>query len=275
MMKKKILFVSQEMNPYLEITNLANITRKLPQITQEKGYEIRILMPRFGNVNERRNRLHEVIRLSGINISIDDNDNQLIIKVASLPSARMQVYFLDNDDYFSRRAIFTDDNDAAYADNDERMIFFNKGVLETVKKLGWMPDIIHCHGFMSSLLPMYLKTGYHDEPMFRNAKTIYSVYENDYNLPLANTLAEKCAVHSMTVAETSILAEPTISNLHINAMKYADSVIVGSENIAPEVEAYLQTITDKTVIPFSDAAADGYEQYLNLYEELCGHEVMI
>ncbi|HYH56640.1 MAG TPA: glycogen/starch synthase, partial [Anseongella sp.] len=156
--KTKILFLCQEMAPYLELTEISKITRHLPQAMQENGYEIRVLMPRFGCINERRNKLHEVIRLSGMNIVVDENDNPLIIKVASIQGAKMQVYFLDNEEYFHRKHVFSDGKGKFYEDNDERTVFFCKGVLETVKKLGWSPDLIHCHGWMSSLVPMYIKT---------------------------------------------------------------------------------------------------------------------
>ena len=156
MAKTKILFITHEMSPFLELTKISEITRQLPQAMQEKGFEIRILMPRFGNINERRNRLHEVIRLSGLNIVVDNNDNPLIIKVASLPAARMQVYFLDNVDYFQRKKVFRDENGEFFNDNNERSVFFCKGALETVKKLGWSPDVVHCHGWFSALVPAYL-----------------------------------------------------------------------------------------------------------------------
>ena len=155
--KKRVLFVTQEMHPYLSDTGIAQIARHLPQYMQEQGMEIRVLMPRFGNINERRNRLHEVVRLSGINIMIQDDDYPLVIKVASLPGARIQVYFLDNEDLFSRKSVFRDSKDKFFKDNGERMVFFCKGVLETVKKFGWAPDIIHCHGWLTSLIPLYVK----------------------------------------------------------------------------------------------------------------------
>lgn len=158
MAKTKILFVTHEMSPFLEISKISEITRQLPQAMQEKGFEIRILMPRFGNINERRNRLHEVIRLSGMNIVVDNNDNPLIIKVASLPAARMQVYFLDNDEYFHRKKVFRDENGKFFEDNNERSLFFCKGALETVKKLGWSPDVVHCHGWFTAMIPLYLKS---------------------------------------------------------------------------------------------------------------------
>ena len=172
MSKIRILYVASEINPFLQTTEVADFVRKLPQAMQERGMEIRILVPRFGLINERKNRLHEVVRLSGINVIINDEDYPLVIKVASLPGARLQVYFLDNEDYFHRKFVFKDEKDKFFADNDERTIFFCKGVLETVKKLGWAPDIIHCQGWMTSLIPVYLKTLYKDEPVFKNSKVI-------------------------------------------------------------------------------------------------------
>ncbi len=158
MKKARVLFVSQEMSPYLEPTPIGTITRQLPQGIQERGREIRTFIPRYGSINERRNQLHEVIRLSGINIIIEDTDHPLIIKVASIQAARMQVYFIDNDDYFSRKETLLNKKGQPFEDNDERSIFFCRGVVETIKKLGWKPDIVHCHGWFTSLLPMYLKT---------------------------------------------------------------------------------------------------------------------
>lgn len=189
--KTKLLFITHEMSPFLDLTTISKITRNLPQAMQEKGFEIRILMPRFGNINERRNRLHEVIRLSGMNIIIGENDNPLIIKVASIPSARMQVYFLDNEDYFHRKHVFNDAKGKFYADNDERTIFFCKGALETVKKLGWSPDIVHCHGWMSALVPAYLKTNYKDDPTFKDCKVVYSVYDTTFTGSLGDDFAKK------------------------------------------------------------------------------------
>ena len=146
MEKKKVLIVTQEMEPYTDLSIISNIARQLPQHIQENGMEIRVLMPRFGTINERRHRLHEVVRLSGMNIIVDDDDYPLIIKVASLPGARMQVYFLDNEEFVKRKRVFTDENDKPFEDNADRMIFFCKGVIETVRKFGWPPDIVHCHG---------------------------------------------------------------------------------------------------------------------------------
>ena len=154
-MKKRVLFVSQEINPFLPETEISKISRTLPQLTQDSGKEIRIFMPRYGIVNERRHQLHEVIRLSGMNLVVNDSDHPLIIKVASIQSARMQVYFIDNNEFFSRKHPLTDKSGKYFADNDERSIFYCRGVLETVKKLGWTPDLVHCHGWFTSLVPLY------------------------------------------------------------------------------------------------------------------------
>src|SRR6186997_1274807 len=163
MKKAKVLFISQEITPFLEVTEVGKIARHLPQGTQERGKEIRTFMPRFGVVNERRNQLHEVIRLSGMNLIIDETDHPLIIKVASIQSARMQVYFIDNEEYFQRKHVFEDAKKKQFKDNDERAIFFCRCVLETVKKLGWSPDLIHCHGWMTSFIPLFIKSSYRED----------------------------------------------------------------------------------------------------------------
>jgi len=179
MSKKRVLFITQEMNPYTALGEVSDFVRKLPQKTVEKGFEIRVLMPKFGSINERRHRLHEVVRLSGMNIIVDDEDYPLIIKVASLPGARLQVYFLDNEEFFKRKFVFHDKDEKLYDDNEDRMVFFCKGALETVKKFGWAPDIIHCHGWMTSLVPLYLKKVYNNEPIFEDSKIIFSAFENE------------------------------------------------------------------------------------------------
>lgn len=236
MEKKRVLIVTQEMKPYLIQSEISKIIKDLPQHVQESGMEIRVLMPRFGNINERRHRLHEVVRLSGINITVDDEDYPLIIKVASLPGARMQVYFLDNEDLFKRKAVFHDEKKNFFEDNPERMIFFCKGVLETVKKFGWPPHLIHCHGWMTSLIPYYLKTVYKDDPVFSNTKTIYSVYENSFDNALPDTFQKKAPYNGddFTMYETG-----DNTGLHLGASSYADAIIKASENIAKPIDDML------------------------------------
>lgn len=187
----KVLFISQEIFPYLPESEIATICRDLPQGIQEKGKEIRTFMPKYGNINERRNQLHEVIRLSGMNLIIDDNDYPLIIKVASIQSARMQVYFIDNDDYFQRKDTVSDDNGVEFEDNDERSIFFVRGVIETVRKLRWVPDVVHCHGWMTALAPLYIKRAFADDPCFKNSKVVYSAYDNAFKQPFRSIFARK------------------------------------------------------------------------------------
>ena len=180
MSKLRILYVASEIQPFLQTSEVSDFVRKLPQAMQERGMEIRILVPRFGLINERKNRLHEVVRLSGINISVGDEEKPLVIKVASIPNAKLQVYFIDNEDYFHRKTVFHDKENNFYEDNDERAIFFCKGVLETVKKLGWAPDIVHCNDWMTSLIPMYLKTTYKNDPIFQNTKSVFTIYNNGF-----------------------------------------------------------------------------------------------
>ena len=271
MAKTKILFITHEMSPFLELSKISEITRHLPQAMQDKGFEIRILMPRFGNINERRNRLHEVIRLSGMNIIINDNDNPLIIKVASIPSARMQVYFLDNEEYFQRKHVFADNGNKFYEDNDERTIFFCKGALETVKKLGWSPEIVHCHGWMSALVPAYLKTIYKDDPTFKNSKVVYSVYDDHFQNSLNSDFAKKAIMNGMNAEHTQMYSEATNTALNLGAISYSDAVVYASENINEEVLKFVKK-GNKPTLEFNSTS--DYENYYNLYEEIVSEEII-
>mgnify|MGYP000903248900 FL=1 len=208
MKSTKVLYISQEITPYLPESEISKIGRYLPQGIQDKGKEIRTFMPRFGCVNERRNQLHEVIRLSGMNLVIDDTDHPLIIKVASIQSARMQVYFIDNEDYFQRKFVLTDEKGEYFADNDERAIFFSKGVLETVKKLRWSPDIIHCHGWLTAFAPIMIKKAYADDPLFAKSKVVYSVYDDDFGTPLDTNVRKKIIMDGIAKKDVEILKEP-------------------------------------------------------------------
>jgi starch synthase len=251
MSKAKILYVSQEIQPFLPETTISRISRNLPQGAHEKNKEIRVFMPRYGKINERRHQLHEVIRLSGMNLIINDTDHPLIIKVASIPSARLQVYFIDNEEYFKRKATLTDDSGKLFDDNDERSIFFVRGVLETVKKLGWVPDIIHCHGWMSALLPAYVKEFYKDDPHFADAKVIYSMYDNAFEGTLNQELGNKLAFDSLSENVVSRVAEPTYNNLTKLAVDYADGVIIGGASIDAEVRAHIAS-SDVAMIECAD-----------------------
>jgi starch synthase len=235
MEKTKVLYISQEISPYLPDSEMSVIGRNLPQGVQERGREIRTFMPRYGCVNERRNQLHEVIRLSGMNLIIDDTDHPLIIKVASIQCARMQVYFIDNEDYFHRKNTLSDDEGNYYDDNDERLIFFARGVLETVKKLRWPPDIVHCHGWFTSLVPLYLRKAYGEDPLFQNSKIIYSLYEDKFPEPLNKSFRKKLLVEGVNEKDVSILNPPDYINLSKLAIDYADGIIIGSENVEPKL----------------------------------------
>jgi len=262
MEKKKVLFISQEITPYLPETQLSNLGRHLPQGIQELGKEIRTFMPRFGLVNERRNQLHEVIRLSGMNLIINDTDHPLIIKVASIQAARMQVYFIDNEDYFHRKFKFSDENGKYFDDNDERAIFFAKGVIETVKKLRWDPDIVHCHGWFTGFIPMFLKKNYADEPLFANSKIVYSVYDDDFPNELDVKTSEKLSYEEgIKKEDLASLDKPNFENLSKLALEYSDAAIIGSENINGEVKKHLATI-NKPVLDFQSE-----ETYIEKYNE--------
>lgn len=265
--KKRVLFVSSEMSPFLEESPLANLARLIPQALQDRDNEIRVLVPRFGVINERRNRLHEVVRLSGINITIDDNDNPLIIKVASIPQSKMQVYFLDNEDYFHRKAIYNDADGKFFEDNDERTIFFCKGVMETVKKLGWAPDIIHCQGWMTSLIPLYLKTIYKDEPVFRNSKMVYSLYKEEMNIDLGKDFARKASLNTIEEEQMGAFATANLENLHISAVTHADAIVTSCDEIH---NAMAHHIAEKPTMRHSDEEYE--EQYVTFYDKLMSQE---
>ncbi len=267
MTKKRVLFISSEMTPFLKVSSVGELARMLPQAIQEKDNEIRVLMPRYGCINERRNRLHEVVRLSGINITIDDNDNPLTIKVASLPEAKMQVYFLDNEDYFHRKFVYTDENNTFYCDNDERTIFFCKGAIETVKKLGWQPDIIHCQGWMTSLIPLYLKTLYKDEPVFRLAKVVYSVFENQFDEKFGKEFGRKASLNSIDNKQVSSLSNASCSDLYMSGITHADALVRASNEIDPEVSKFMKKQKGKPTIEHS-ATGNNVEAYINLYDTL-------
>jgi starch synthase len=231
MEKKRILFVSQEITPFLPKTEMSNNARRLPQAIQDHGKEIRVFMPKFGAINERRHQLHEVIRLSGLNLVIDDKDHPLIIKVASIPTARMQVYFIDNEEFFKRKNTIEDEKGVHYPDNDERSMFFCRGVLETVKKLGWKPDVIHCHGWMASLMPLYIKKMYNKDPHFSDTKVVVSLYDTTFENNWDARFSEKLAFDGFNAEITDLVKEPSYKNVLSTAIKYADGLTVGVENL--------------------------------------------
>ena len=267
MKKKKILFISQEITPYLEENELGHFGRHLPQGIQESGKEIRTFMPKFGCINERRNQLHEVIRLSGMNLIINENDHPLIIKVGSIQAARMQVYFIDSEDFFQRKAVFHDKNSGKFfKDNDERAIFFTRGVLETVKKLGWVPDIIHCHGWMTSLVPLYIKNSYKKEPIFENSKVIFSLYNNDFKPALNKNFAKKAMMDDISEEAIADYADTSFVGLNKAAINASDAVIMASEKINPELEEHFNNI-DKPKLGYQ-SPEDYVEAYSNFYDEI-------
>ena len=261
--EKKILFITTEISPYLTETEMSVIARQLPQGIHERGKEIRTFMPKFGLINERRNQLHEVIRLSGMNLIVDDTDHPLIIKVASIQAARMQIYFIDNEDFFQRKYILHDADGGEFPDNDERSIFYVRGVMETVKKLRWAPDLIHCHGWMTALAPLYIKKHYKSDPCFKNAKIVYSIYNDDFQQPFKEHFARKVKIEGVTHSDLKpIEKKADFESLSKLAVDFSDGVIQGSANIHPNVKEYIQK--EKTV-PFLEYQSE--ETYIGAFNE--------
>ena len=268
MATNKILYVCQEISPYLPENELSKLSLEMARQMQERGAEVRTFMPRFGCINERRNQLHEVIRLSGMNLIINDNDHQLIIKVASIPSARIQIYFIDNDDYFARRAVLTDQEGKPFADNDDRAIFFARGMLETVKKLRWAPTIVHCHGWFSAIAPMYLKKVFYDDPLFRDVKIVVSLGDDKFEGCLAEDFKQKLEGEGIMDSSMAILSEPTYENLYRFVMEYADGVVVTSANASQELVEYARQ-AGKKILEYSDGdAKEVFDNYKKFYDEL-------
>lgn len=259
--RKRILYVSQEITPYLPESEMSVISRYLPQGIQEKGREIRTFMPRFGCINERRHQLHEVIRLSGMNLIIDENDHPLVIKVASIQAARMQVYFIDNEDFFQRKAVLEDADGKAFSDNDERAIFFCRGVLETVKKLGWAPDVIHCHGWMTSLIPVFLKTSFKHEPLFENSKVVYSIYDDGFKNSLNKSMSKKAVMDGITDVDMKDYGDSSFEGITKAAINWSDGVIMGSENVNSSLIDHANN-SDKPVLEYQSE-----DEYLDAYSE--------
>jgi len=261
MAKKKILFINQEIAPYVPDSDMSLMGRALPQTMQEKGHEIRTFMPKWGNINERRGQLHEVIRLSGMNLIINDTDHPLIIKVASIQSARIQVYFIDNDDYFTKRQMAADETGEDYPDNGERAIFFARGVLETVKKLRWVPDIIHCQGWMSAVVPLYVKTAYHEEPSFAQTKVVTSLFTKSLNKDLGQNF-KQCVEFREAKAELLKQYDDNFGFEELGklAIDYSDGVIQADKEVNESLLKYTQE-KNIPLLGFQEDFGDAYEAF--------------
>lgn len=265
---KRVLYVSSEVIPYLPETEISSMSFEAPRMVNSNQGQIRIFMPRYGNINERRHQLHEVIRLSGMNLVINDMDVPLIIKVASIPKERMQVYFIDNEDYFKRKATYTDEDGNFFPDNDERAIFFAKGVIETVKKLNWSPDIIHVHGWMASFLPLYLKNYYANEPLFENSKVIISLYGEGFEGTLDKNVTEKIKFDGIDEEIILELKNPNYVSMMKVAIKNSDAVIIGSKEIPEELVDYLNKI-EKPVLNYLKK-----DEFSQAYLDFCQTKVL-
>ena len=265
--KKRILFIANEISPYLELTDFAEIVNKLAVKSNDSGMEVRCIMPRFGVINERRHRLHEVVRLSGINVTIDSDDYPLTIKVASLPNARLQIYFLDNDDYFKRKSIFTDEKEKWFDDNGLRTVLFCKGALETVKKFGWPPDIIHCSGWMTGLIPMFIRSAYKKEPVFSNSKIIYTIGQNTFKEKLEKDFLKMATINDhITKKELEPFKDINNTALFAGGAAYADAITFGSEKTDKKLVEQFSKVKGKKVLKYN--AETDLTDYLQLYSEL-------
>ena len=266
MEKSKILYVTQEINPFLIRSEISNLVRTLSQGVHESDKEIRIFMPRFGVINERRHQLHEVIRLSGMNLIVNDYDHPLIIKVASIPQIRIQVYFIDNEEYFKRKFIFNDENGKLFDDNDERSMFFCRGVLETVKKLGWIPDIIHCHGWMSALMPLYLKSVYENDPHFTGAKVIYSIYKDSSKIKFPKDFTKKLAFDDIPTDELNINEAVDVNKLHEIGINWSDALSICTDDISQDLMTLIDSL-EKPLLNFHNEEQT-IEEHQDFYEKV-------
>lgn len=269
--KKRILFIANEMSPYLELTEFSETVNRLAILSNNSGLEVRCIMPRFGTINERRHRLHEVVRLSGINVTVDNDDFPLQIKVASLPNARLQVYFLDNEDLFKRKFVFQDEDEKWFDDNHLRTVFFCKGALETVKKFGWPPDIIHCSGWMTGLIPMYLKTVYKKEPVFAHSKVVYTLGPDLFTDKIGENFLEVATI-SDTIREKdlALFAEADSMALQRGGASFADAITFGDMEVPDKLKADFSKVKGKKVLSYEAVSAD-LTEYLQLYNDLAGH----
>ena len=264
MKDKRILYVSSEVVPYLAENEVSLMSYDVPKMVNDQGGQIRIFMPRYGNINERRHQLHEVIRLSGMNLVVNDLDMPLIIKVASIPKERIQVYFIDNDEYFKRKATFADEDGVMYPDNDERAIFFAKGVVETVKKLNWVPDIIHVHGWMAAMLPVYMKHYYKNEALFSETKIVTSVYGQSFDGTLDAEMINKVKLDGVPEDAISDLVSPDYEGVIKAAIKHSDGVIIASESLSSSLTKFIES-SGKPFLPFvaKDVFAEAYSNFYN------------
>ena len=268
MSNNRVLYISQEITPYLPSSEMAELGKLIPQGIQDCKFEVRTFMPKYGCINERRNQLHEVIRLSGMNLIIDDTDHPLIIKVATLQPARMQIYFIDNEDYFQHHIATDLEIRQCPEDNDERIMFYVRGVVETVKKLRWIPNVVHCSGWISALAPIYLKKIYHEDPSFNGAKVAYAIFDETFDGTLNERFFEKMKMDGFAEEDLEIIKNSPVDYVTLNklAIKYSDGVIQASSNINPELVEYAKSLGK----PFMEyPGAENYiETYAQFYQSL-------
>lgn len=267
-MSANILYVCSQVDPYTEPSIVGTMSRNLPQQIQESGMQVRIFMPRYGVINERRGQLHEVIRLSGMNLIIAQTDHQLIIKVASISGARLQVYFIDNTEFFSRKALFMEEDGTLLPDNDQRALFFSRGTIETVKKLRWAPDLVHVNGWIAALTPIYIRKAYKNDPIFSKAKVVISLYNDTFEGSLDPTLSAKLRKESTKFTDLGVIEEPTFDNLMRLAIANSDGVVVCGDNVNPELIAYAKELGIPMIESPETTEGDLASIYKPFYEEI-------
>jgi starch synthase len=270
--KKKILYISHEFHPYNIETEMAEALNGLAVLSNKEGYEVRCIMPRFGTINERRHKLHEVVRLSGINIHVDREDYPLIIKVASLPNARLQMYFMDNEDMYKRKQVFYDEDEKFFEDNAERTIFFCKSAIETVKKFGWPPDIIYIHGWMSGLIPALIKHQFKNEPVFAETQIIYSVSKEMTAESLGKRFPEMLENSTQLKAKA---IEPfkggSNNDMYLGGAKNSDVVYFSHPEVSDKITKSVKNTKSKKVLKFNPEEED-LATIIDLYSELVPDE---
>jgi starch synthase len=270
--KGRILFVSQEIMPFLPENEISYLGRYLPSYVQEKGREIRVFMPRFSSVNERKNQLHEVIRLSGMNLIVNNADHQLIIKVGSIPTARMQVYFIDNEEYFTRHKGFYDDKGKFCADNDERMLFFGRGTLEAVRKLAWQPHLIHFTGWFSCMIPFYLRRINKENAFFSGTKTVFTLCNDSFKGDFGSEMERKLKADGATAKDLRLFENLDYNTLTRAAITYAHGIVVASPDVDPELLAFARE-NKKNIVDYNPDKAVFYEQINKLYDTIIGSNI--
>ncbi len=272
MAKGRILYISQDVTPFSPETEASMMGRLLPQYSQEIGREIRVFVPRFSFINDRKHQLHEVIRLSGMNLIINNCDHQLIIKVGSIPAARMQIYFIDNEEYFNRFGDIYDEKGILRPSNDERILFFGRGTLEAVRKLAWQPHLIHFSGWFSGMVPFYLRRINKENSFFSGTRTVLSLYNDPFEGRFSEELEKKMRNDKATAKDLRIYQNLDYMTLMKAAITYANGIVIASPDVNPELIRFAKE-NKRHVIDYMENRTDFFARINKLYDSLCGSAI--